>query len=189
MMNSHMPYYPPHLHLANQWMNLNPEFIGVTEEGTVSAWKNAIDSRSTFSQATEDNQPTFSPAATASAVVFDGDDWLGSGLDTRYDTGDGGWTVVFRHTSDDWTVNDAVMGNDDNNNSFIRNNGNSGMTVKAYNAAEAAVITKGITINNPLSGLVDETYYNFIIQCDPGAGNMDLWVNGIEQTSSPTLGR
>lgn len=178
MMNTYT-YNPPHLEDAVLWLNLDPGFI--TSIPAVSSWKNALDVSDDFTQAASGKRPTNNDTH----ISFDGNDWLGSGSDQVYDTGNNGWTAVMRYTSDDWTVNDAVLGDDSANNSFIRNNGNTGFTIKAWDGS--GVITKGLNIDTPAS-LVNGTYYNFIIQCEPTIGNMDLWIDGVEQSHSPSLG-
>jgi len=172
-------YNPPHLVDANLWLNLDPGFI--TSSGAISSWKNALDVSDDFVQAISGKRPT----DNGTHISFDGNDWLGSGSGQIYDTGTNGWTAVMRYTSEDWTVNDAVLGDDSANTSFITNNGNTGFTIKAWDGSGS--VTRGITIDTPES-LVNSTYYNFIIQCDSSVGNLTLWIDGIEQEASSDLG-
>jgi len=58
------------------------------------------------------------------------------------------------------------------------------MMVKAYNGSGAQA--KAIAINTP-SELNNRQFYNMIIQCNT-SNNLDLWVDGVEQTSSPSFG-
>jgi hypothetical protein len=177
MLNTYNSYNPPHLPDANIWLNLDPNTIALT--GTsVNQWGDNL-SGLIFGQSSAAKKPTYNNTD----VSFDGGDYLVEGSNTTYDTDVTGWTAAFRVTSTNWDSSQVVVGDDSSNNSFIRVSTSTSLLVKMTNGSGS--VNKGIAIDTP-SALVDNTYYNIVIQVAT-SGNIDVWVDGVLQTSSPTI--
>lgn len=172
-------YNPPHLSegTANLWLNLDPNTI-TDNSGAVSKWKDNM-SGIEFTMNTISKKPTNNDAY----ISFDGGDYLTDGGNTTYGASTG-WTFVGRFSAADWGGSQCIVGDDNTSNGFIRITSASSMMVKAYNGSGAQA--KAIAINTP-SELNNRQFYNMIIQCNT-SNNLDLWVDGVEQTSSPSFG-
>ena len=179
MLNTYMSYNPPHLDQALVWLNLDPGLRDYTAgTSNVHNWKNALNVDEVYTQSNSNRRPT----DTGSAYSFDGGDWLGSGAGHILDTSDGGWTVVIRILKDDWADNDAFVGDDSSNNSFIRNNTNIGVFLKGYSSSLSAISNKGLAWDSTLN---NSQYYNLIITCDSSGENF-AFVDGTKQAATPS---
>ena len=180
MLNTYMSYNPPHLDQAIVWLNLDPTFRDYTAgTSNVQNWKNAIDINEIYTQSNSARRPL----DTGSAYSFDGGDWLASGAEHTLDTSNGGWTMVVRYAADNWTVSDAILGDDSGNNTFIKNNGNSGLSVKAYDGS--SISTKGLAFDDPAT-LTNLTFYNIILTCD-STGEMFCFIDNVKQAATPNF--
>lgn len=180
MLNSFMPYYAPFTQGNNTlmlWLNLDPDYR--TTSGTINDWKNFMKPSEIFSQVLTARRPT----DNTNKITFDGNDFLICNVDRKLDTSNGGWTLVMRYTEDDWTANAVMAGDNDSNDSFIKNVG-SGLSVKA--TGTSGTQTKSMSFDNP-TDLVDGQYYNMAVSCSD-SGNLKIYIDGVLQAASPTFG-
>ena len=167
-----------HLHNANQ--------LTVNEDNSISEWKNN-GSAEDYTQISAARKPTainnsLESALYQRAISFDGGDYLQSVTETRI--GANGYVAIV-HMCDDWGAgNQAFLGDVDSNNSFIRTSNDTTFYFKAYDGSGYS--QKGLGINSP-AALVDATFYAFIFNYN-SVGNIDCYINGVLQTSSPTHG-
>ena len=178
MMNTYT-YNPPHLTDANLWLNLDPNTI-TESSSAVSSWQVNL-SGLDFTMTTASKKPVLIDS-TNHHISFDGGDYLTQGGNTTYGASTG-WTWAARFTSDAWDSAQAVIGDDNSSNGFIRITSNTSIMVKGFDGASAQA--KGITIDTP-EELVNRTFYNMVIQCNT-SNNLDLWIDGVEQTASPSF--
>ena len=179
MMNSHMPYYAPFTQgndAAMLWLNLDPDYR--TTSTTINDWLNFMKPSEVFSQVSAGKRPT----DNTNKITFDGNDFLICNVDRVLDTSATGWTVCSRYTEDDWTTNAVMAGDNDSNDSFIKNVGN-GITVKA--TGTSGTQSKGLFLNDP-TDLVDSQYYNIAVTCSTD-GDLLFYIDGVLQSATPSF--
>ena len=76
-----------------------------------------------------------------------------------------------------------LLGDDSGNNTFIKNNGNSGLSVKAYDGS--SISTKGLAFDDPAT-LTNLTFYNIILTCD-STGEMFCFIDNVKQAATPNF--
>ena len=179
MMNSHMPYYPPHTqgNDANMiWLNLDPAYR--TTSGTTTDWINFMNPSNIFGNTNSSRHPT----DNGTHITFDGSDFLKANADIDLDTSATGWTVYIRYTETDWSANSAIASDDDTSNMFIKNLGNL-FAIKCYDGETTE--TENITFDTP-TDLVDDQYYNLAVTCTTG-GLITAYIDGVAQADTETL--
>jgi hypothetical protein len=180
MMNTYQSYNPPHLTDCAVWLNLDPNLRDYTSgTSNIKNWKNALDVSDVYTNTNSARRPL----DTGTSYSFDGGDWLSSGTDRVFDTSATGWAVVFRYFCDDWTVSDSILGDDTSNNFLIKNNGATGIAVKAHNGSAAS--NKGLAYDTP-GTLTNGQYYNILLTCDT-TGEMFCWIDGVKQSATPNF--
>jgi len=179
MINSHLPYYAPFLEGSDLvlWLNLDPDYR--TTATTVNDWKNYKKVSDVFSQSNASRRPT----DNGTHITFDGGDNLACNVDRVLDVSATGWTVCSRYTETDWTSNSTLASDNDTNNSFIKNVGNS-ISVKA--TGTSGTQTKVINFDAP-TNLVDSQIYNIAVTCTT-AGLLTVYIDGVAQADTATFG-
>lgn len=157
---------------------MDPNFRDYTAgTSNIENWYNALD----VSEAYTNTNSARRPLDTGTSYSFDGGDWLGSGTGHTFDTSATGWALVVRYFADDWADIDAIVGDDDGNNTFIKNNTNVGIAVKAWNGSAAS--NKGLAYD---STVTNGQYYNIVFTCDT-TGEMFCWMDGVKQAATPNF--
>ena len=171
-------YNLPYAEDAKIWLKMDPGFRDY-QSGTlkVQNWYNAADYSDVYTNSNVNRRPTDDGVK----YNFDGGDWLESGNNHTFDTSATGWCMVARYTATDFNVSDAIIGNDDSNDTFIRHTSPDQLSVKAHNGSSAS--TKGIGTD---SSLTNGQIYNVIISCTTG-GNLNMFIDGTKQASSPSF--
>ena len=126
------------------------------------------------------------PVDNVTHITFDGSNdylaLLGSDKSTaspiELDYSDGGWTFIAIYTSTDWNGSiQAISGDPDDSQNFIRYRTNDKLEVKAGNSL------KTFDLDTP-SALVDNQYYLIEISRSDGEGVTTIYVDGVAQADT-----